>query len=97
MSSSKSTSTFSYDFTTGPDQVYGGATAHKELSSGVWGMISGDGNHDFKVNNEDKNGVWLPQLGNIGYYFGDFNRDGVVDYTDRDDYWKPNAGKGSGE
>ncbi len=97
MSSSKTNSTFAYDFTSGPDQVYGGATAHKELSSGVWGMISGDGNHDFKVDNEDKNEVWLPQLGNMGYYFGDFNRDGVVDDTDKDDYWKPNAGKGSGE
>ncbi|RLD58311.1 MAG: hypothetical protein DRJ05_08250 [Bacteroidetes bacterium] len=96
MSSSKTNSTFAYDFTSGPDQVYGGATAHKELSPGVWGMISGDGNHDFKVDNDDKNEVWLPQLGNMGYYFGDFNRDGVVDDIDKDDYWKPNAGKGSG-
>jgi hypothetical protein len=97
MASSKTTSTFSYDFTTGPNQVYGGANAHKELSPGVWGMISGDGNHDFKVDNTDKNEVWLPQYGNTGYYFGDFNRDGTVDDTDKDDYWAPNSGKSGGE
>jgi len=96
MSASKTTSTFSYDFTTGPNQAYGGANAHKELSSGVWGMISGDGNHDFKVDNVDKNEVWLPDYGKTGYYFGDFNRDGLVDDTDIDNFWKPNAGKGSG-
>ena len=96
MAASKTTSTFSYDFTSGPNQVYGGANAHKELSTGVWGMLSGDGNQDFKIDNSDKDEVWLPQLGNTGYYFGDFNRDGIVDNTDLDDFWKPNAGKGSG-
>lgn len=87
--------TFSYDFTSGPDQAYGGGSAHKELAPGIWGMISGDGNHDGQVNNEDKNEVWLLEFGNSGYYFGDFNRDGNVDLSDIIDYWKPNAGAGS--
>ncbi|MBC8489827.1 MAG: hypothetical protein H8D45_27745 [Bacteroidetes bacterium] len=94
LSSAKS-DTYSYDFTSGPEQVWGGATAHKEIAPGVWGMISGDGNHDGQVDNADKNEVWLVQYGNTGYYFGDFNRDGTVDDTDKDDYWKPNAGTGS--
>jgi len=87
--------TFSYDFTTGPDQAYGGSSTHKELAPGIWGMISGDGNHDGQVDNEDKNEVWLEQFGNTGYYFGDFNRDGEVNLTDITDFWLPNAGSGS--
>ena len=94
LSQSKS-STFSYDFTTGADRVYGGKNAHKELATGIWGMMSGDGNHNGQVDNVDKDEVWLPQNGNSGYLFGDFNRDGTVDDTDIDDYWKPNAGRGN--
>ncbi len=96
MSSSKS-STFAYDFTTSGDQVYGGRDAHKELTAGVWGMISGDGDGNGQVDNDDKNNVWFPQKGSSGYYFGDFNRDGTVDATDLDDYWKPNAGRGGAD
>ena len=89
------TTAFSYDFTTGPDQVYGGAAAHKELAPGVWGMISGDGNNNGQVENRDKNEVWLIENGLTGYYFGDFNRDGTVDIIDLVDYWKPNSGRGN--
>ncbi|MEZ5195623.1 MAG: hypothetical protein R2764_04280 [Bacteroidales bacterium] len=35
-----------------------------------------------QVGNKDKNDVWLPEHGSLGYYFGDFNRDGMVDETD---------------
>lgn len=94
MSAAKSL-TFSYDFTSGPNQAYGGSNAHKEISPGVWGMICGDGNHNGQVDNADKNQVWLPEAWNNGYFFGDFNRDGSVDLTDLNDYWKPNAGRGS--
>lgn len=94
MSSAKS-NTFSYDFTSGPNQVYGGMLAHKELAPGIWGMRSGDGNHDGQIGNKDKNDVWLPQFGNTGYSFGDFNRNGIVDDIDITDYWKPNTGKGN--
>jgi len=95
MTLSKATGTFSYDFTTDANQAYGGASAHKEIAAGIWGMISGDGNHDGQVDNIDKNEVWAVQYGNSGYYFGDFNRDGTVDDTDKNDYWEPNAGRGS--
>ena len=96
MTSSKS-STFAYDFTTGSSQAYGGADAHKELTTGVWGMMSGDGDGNGQVDNDDKNEVWLPQYGSTGYYFGDFNRDGTVDSHDVNDFWKPNAGRGGGD
>ncbi len=95
MTTAKS-NTYSYDFSSGSSQAYGGSDAHKELATGVWGMISGDGNGDGQVDNDDKNDVWLPQNGSTGYYFGDFNRDGTVDTTDLDDFWKPNTGKGKG-
>jgi hypothetical protein len=95
MTTSKS-NIYTYNFTSGGSQAYGGSDAHKELATGVWGMISGDGNGDGQVDNDDKNDVWLPQNGSTGYYFGDFNRDGTVDTTDLDDYWKVNAGKGKG-
>jgi hypothetical protein len=95
MSLSKANSTFSYDFTTDANQVYGGASAHKEIAAGIWGMISGDGNHNGQVDNRDKNEVWQMQFGNTAYYFGDFNRDGTVNDIDKDNYWKPNAGRGS--
>ncbi|GAB4326131.1 MAG: hypothetical protein Kow00127_18920 [Bacteroidales bacterium] len=85
---------FKYDFSTGPDAVYGGKSAHKELAPGIWGMISGDGNHDFQVDNKDKDEVWATENGQTGYLFGDFNRDGTVDQTDLTNYWKPNAGRG---
>jgi len=94
MTTAKNT-TFSYDFTSGPDQVYGGSHAHKEIAPGVWGMIAGDGDQDGTIDNEDKNDRWLPDLGNIGYFFSDFNRDGQVDLADKEDYWMPNAGTGS--
>lgn len=87
--------TFLYNFTLGPEQVWGGAIAHKEIVPGIWGMISGDGNHNNQINNLDKNDIWEEEFGNTGYYFGDFNRDGEVNIIDINDYWKPNAGKGN--
>jgi len=87
--------TFSYDFTNDPTAAYGGKESQKEIAPGIWGLYSGDGNHDNQVDNADKNEVWALQQGNTGYYPADFNRDGTVDLTDLDDFWKPNSGHGS--
>jgi len=84
-----------YDFTTGVDKVYGGMLGHKELEPGVWGLISGDGNADGEVNNNDKVDVWEAEIGNSGYYNGDFNMNHEVNNDDKESYWEPNAGKGS--
>lgn len=86
---------YSYDFTTGSDQAYGGSTGHKEIGTGVWGMVGGDGNADGQVNNQDKNEVWTVQVGMSGYLAGDFNLDAQVSNQDKNDIWIPNVGKGS--
>ncbi|MEZ5082651.1 MAG: hypothetical protein R2750_04280, partial [Bacteroidales bacterium] len=39
----ETTGVYSFNFTTGSGQAYGGSNAQKEISSGVWGMFSGDG------------------------------------------------------
>ncbi|MBN1338607.1 MAG: right-handed parallel beta-helix repeat-containing protein [Bacteroidales bacterium] len=85
---------YSYDFTIGSGQVFGGINAHKEIAPGIWGMIAADGNADDQVNNGDKNDVWTPQAGTSGYLPGDFNMNGEVNNSDKNDLWKPNTGLG---
>lgn len=85
---------YSYDFTAGEHQVLNGANAHKELTAGIWGMVSGDGNRDFEINNGDKIDVWAEQAGSNGYLEGDFNLDSHVNNGDKNDIWAPNTGLG---
>ncbi|MCD4734411.1 MAG: hypothetical protein K8R53_00065 [Bacteroidales bacterium] len=63
---------YTYDFTDGQDKVYGNMLGHNEISSGVWGMISADGNANGYVNNEDKVEIWAQQSGSSGYLGGGF-------------------------
>ncbi|MBN3035144.1 MAG: hypothetical protein JW861_06130 [Bacteroidales bacterium] len=86
---------YSYDYTTGSSQAYGGALGHKQIVPGIWGMIGGDGNADREVNNADKIEVWSVQAGNSGYLAGDFNLDSQVNNGDKNDIWKPNSGSGA--
>ena len=86
---------YSYDFTFGQIQAWGGLLGHKELAPNKWGMIGGDGLPDGGVNNLDKNDIWVPQAGGSGYLGGDFNMDGQVNNTDKIDIWNPNTGYGS--
>jgi hypothetical protein len=85
--------TYSYDFTTGSGQVYGGASEHKQVGTGIWGMISGDGDANNTVQNADKTGVWVPFAGRRGYFMADFNLDRQVNNKDKNDKWFPNLGK----
>ena len=85
---------YSFDFSSGANQVYGGSQAHKEIAPGVWGMIGADGNSDSQINNADKLDVWVTQAGGGGYLKGDFNLDGQVNNTDKNDVWAPNSGLG---
>ncbi|MCD4735658.1 MAG: LamG domain-containing protein [Bacteroidales bacterium] len=87
--------TYSYDFTSSGNQVYGGSLAHKEMSAGVWAIVAADGNADKQVNNNDKNEVWIPQAGLSGYYAGDFDMNSQVDNNDKNDLWVPNSGRGA--
>jgi hypothetical protein len=85
--------TYTYDFSSGENQAYGGTNGHKQLTSGIWGMYSGDGNRDGSINTADKFPLWESQSGNEGYLKSDFNIDGESNNIDKDDYWVPNEGK----
>ena len=86
---------YSYDFTTGINQVFGGINGHKEISIGIWGMIGGDGNHDGIIDVDDKSPLWESHAGEKGYILSDHNMDGETDNQDKDDIWVPNEGKSS--
>jgi len=84
--------TYTYDFTTSASQVYGGTAGHKQLTTGKWGMRSGDGNGDCDVLMNDKTQVWgIPtQLGKTGYLPSDYNFDRQTNNKDKNDRWVPN-------
>lgn len=86
---------YSYDFTTAAGQAFGGFLAHKEVESGVWGMIGGDGNGDLQANNSDKIEVWAIDAANSGYLGGDFSLDGQCNNQDKIEVWVPNSGSSS--
>lgn len=88
-------STYSYDFSAGELQVYGGALGHKQIATGIWGLAGGDGDALGQINNGDKNEVWSPQAGTSGYKAGDFSMDSQVNNLDKNDIWVPNSGKGT--
>ena len=86
---------YSYNFTTGAGQAYGGSSAQNEITTGVWGLISGDNNADGNVNINDKTSDWDLNAGTSGLQSADLNLDGQVDNRDKDDKWFPNLGKGT--
>ncbi|MBN1340446.1 MAG: hypothetical protein JXA03_14045 [Bacteroidales bacterium] len=86
---------YSWDFSSAAAQAYGGILAQKQLAPGVFGMISGDGNANGEVNNNDKNDVWAVQAGLGGYRSGDFSLDGQVNTIDKVEKWAPNTGSSS--
>lgn len=86
---------FDYNFTSNPTMAFGGSSAQKELSPGLWGMIASDGNSDGQIDNKDKDDIWLTENGSTGYFAGDYNMDGNVDLLDKIDIWTDNVGRGS--
>ncbi len=88
-------SNLSYNFSSGPDQVYGGDSGHKNLKTGVWGMNSGDGDGNGQVELDDKTVVWQTEAGKTSYLSGDYNLDGQVDNSDKNDIWLTNDGSDS--
>lgn len=84
---------YSYDFTTGSAQAYGGVNGHKQLVAGKWGMFSGDGDANNTINLTDKTSVWTPNVGKKGYLNADLNRNGQVNNPDKNNYWLPNLNK----
>ncbi len=86
---------FSYDFTMGIDQAYGGSLAQKELAPGVYGMIGGDGNADGVIDNTDKTSIWSIFAGKRGYEAGDYNMNSQVNNKDKNELWFENKGSSS--
>ncbi len=86
--------TYSYDFRTSSDKVYGGANGYKELAPGKWGMVAGDGNGSGIIGNTDETSVWRIDLGSSGYYGGDYDMNAVVQNTDETELWKINLNSG---
>ncbi len=87
--------TYTYDFTTGSAQAYGGSAAHKQIGSGIWGMAGGDADASGTIDTNDKTFVWLTDAGETGYLMPDLNLDRQVDNKDKDDFWYTNLGKTS--
>ncbi|MEZ5084387.1 MAG: hypothetical protein R2750_13220 [Bacteroidales bacterium] len=86
--------TYNYNFTDSPGKAYG-TDAQKEISAGVWGMISGDANADGNISELDLAENWENNAGTTGYEQSDMNLDGQVDNNYKDDFWFPNQGKSS--
>ena len=86
---------YTYDFTLDANQTLGDEYSIKEVTPGVWGMFSGNGNGDGRIDNQDKNDVWYWDNGLSGYYNGDFDMDGQVELDDLEQNWKPNSGVSS--
>ena len=86
---------YTYNFTTGVGQVYGGLAGHKLIAAGTWGMFSGNADGNKFIVLADRDNVWDPQSGTYGYKGGDMNMDTEVDNVDKNDHWFVNNGKTS--
>ncbi len=86
---------YSYDFTSGGNQVYGDVDGHKQLAPGIWGMFSGDGDRNGSIGTGDEAPTWETQAGTKGYIDSDYNLDSESNNIDKDDYWVPNIGEGT--
>jgi serine protease AprX len=84
-----------YDFSTGSVKTFGNIAGSKEITSGNWGMIAGDGNADGIVDVFDKIEEWEIQAGSQGYYFSDYDLNTQISNQDKDDIWLPNVGHSS--
>ncbi|MEZ5083449.1 MAG: S8 family serine peptidase [Bacteroidales bacterium] len=81
---------YAYDFTTGASKVYGATLGYKDIGSGVFGLVSGDGNADGFINQSDKDLAWEEEAGKMEYHSADYNCDAQIDNVDKDDFWLPN-------
>ncbi len=85
---------YTYDFTTASGQAYG-ASAQKQLATGMWGMYCGDANGNGTIGTDDLVPAWKSNAGKTGYYPADLNFDRQVNNRDKDSSWFPNQGKSS--
>jgi hypothetical protein len=82
---------YNYDFTSALSKAYGGGTGYKQLGTGVFGIVTGDIDHDGQVFVSDYN-VWAVQFGAPGIYSAsDLDQDGNVWVSDYNK-WAVNFG-----
>jgi hypothetical protein len=84
---------YTYDFSTGIGQAYGGALGYKQIGSSParYGMVTGDINQDGSVYTSDFD-IWASLAGTANVYNrADLNLDGNV-YTSDFDKWATNSG-----
>jgi len=84
-----------YDFSLDKFQVHGEDLGYKQIGSGVWGMVTGDGNSDGNVNTGDKINSWNIEAGLNDYLNTDFDMNGQTNNIDKNDIWLLNIGKQS--
>ena len=82
-----------YDFTKG--NAYENRVGQKEISTGVYAMIAGDGDGNEYVQTNDKASIWAKEVGKYGYLQSDFNMDAYSQTTDKSGFWSKNVGKAS--
>ncbi|MCD4732485.1 MAG: PKD domain-containing protein, partial [Bacteroidales bacterium] len=87
--------TYFYNFSDNSYKSLGGQFGIKEIESGVWVMIGGDGNSDNLIDQLDKSNSWSFDVGKSGYLKSDFNMNRQVDNKDKIDNWLPNINKSS--
>jgi hypothetical protein len=81
---------YSYDFTDAMNKAFGGDSGYKELTTGIFGMVSGDANADGQIDETDLITDWKIVAGLKLYSSGDFNLNTQVDNIDKNDNWNPN-------
>ncbi len=81
---------YSYDFTT-IDQAIG-VNATILLGNGTYGIYSGDANADGEIDDLDKLGVWIFEVGGFDYLPSDLNLDSQSNNIDKNDLWLINMG-----
>ncbi|MCB2219348.1 MAG: S8 family serine peptidase [Bacteroidetes bacterium] len=80
---------YSFDFSTGSEKFFG-INGYKMLTSGIFGMVSGDTNADGIIDGADLLAGWDSSAGNQGYQTGDINLDREINNIDKDQFWFPN-------
>ena len=82
---------YSYDFTTGLAQAFGGGNGYKQVGTGKYAMVVGDVDQDGNIFVSDYN-AWATSFGNTnGYLKADLDMDGNVFVSDYNK-WAVNFG-----
>lgn len=84
---------YSYDFSTSLDKAFN--NGQTEISSGIFGMISGDSDASGLIDGNDKSVNWENESANQGYFSADLNLDSQVNNLDKNDFWLPQQGQSS--